>query len=394
MARRMMNRLKASQLAQLPPGTHCDGGGLNLKVQPSGSRSFVLRLKIKDGPNIEIGVGGFPLVSLKEARQDREKYRRLTSRGIDPRQPKTPKFERVAEDWLKEKMTENPSWHEHPRFKTRMRKHIVPVVRDLGIDKVTHIHVNQIRDRCKSISEKKACVRHVSQVLSYAMAQSYRGDNPAREISKQILKPPVQHRVWVQPERLREMIGEIAASDCVDDTTKRLILFLIFVPVRKSEAQHARWEEFNGNLWTIPSERFKTRKAFQLRVPRTAMQLLGEPKKSGFVFPTIKGRSISNTVLDTIRTKTLKLESTFHGFRHTYETKMVSTGHDENMVHRSTGHKIQDGTQKTIYQHHQYVEERFVLLQEWNAWLMVPYTKIESLDVEDVPAEVLKNYPK
>ena len=371
---------------------HCDGGGLNLKVQPSGSRSFVLRLKIKGGPNIEIGVGGYPLVSLKEARQHREKYRRLTSRGIDPRQPKIPQFESVAEDWLKEKMTENPSWHEHPRFKARMRKHILPVVRGLRVDKVDHIHVNQIRDRCTSISEKKGCLRHVSQVLSYAIGRGYRADNPAPEISRQIRKPPVKHRAWVQPERLREMVGEIAASDRIDDTAKRLILFLIFVPVRKSEAQHARWEEFDGNLWTISSERFKARRAFQLRVPRTALQLLGEPKESGFVFPTKKGRPISNTVLDDIRTKTLKLESTIHGFRHTYETKMVSTGHDEDMVHRSTGHKIHDGTQKTVYQHHPFLEERFLLLQEWNAWLIAPYTNIESVDLEDVPAEVLMNY--
>ena len=49
------------------PGRYCDGQGLYLDVQPSGSRSWVQRLAVR-GRRRELGLGSFPLVSLDEAR--------------------------------------------------------------------------------------------------------------------------------------------------------------------------------------------------------------------------------------------------------------------------------------------------------------------------------------
>ena len=46
-------------------GRYCDGRGLYLDVQPSGSHSWIQRITIRDR---EIGLGGFPVVSLQEAR--------------------------------------------------------------------------------------------------------------------------------------------------------------------------------------------------------------------------------------------------------------------------------------------------------------------------------------
>ena len=49
-------------------GRYCDGQGLYLDVRPSGSRGWIQRLTIR-GRRAELGLGGFPLVSLKEARE-------------------------------------------------------------------------------------------------------------------------------------------------------------------------------------------------------------------------------------------------------------------------------------------------------------------------------------
>ena len=47
---------------------YCDDNGLYLAVQPSGSRQWVQRLVIRERRR-ELGLGGFPLVSLAEARE-------------------------------------------------------------------------------------------------------------------------------------------------------------------------------------------------------------------------------------------------------------------------------------------------------------------------------------
>ncbi len=61
----------------------CDGDGLYLDVQPTGTRSWVQRLVIR-GRRRELGLGGFPLVPLKEARTQALANRRLARAGGDP----------------------------------------------------------------------------------------------------------------------------------------------------------------------------------------------------------------------------------------------------------------------------------------------------------------------
>ena len=64
-------------------GRYCDGQGLYLDVRPSGSRGWIQRLTIR-GRRTELGLGGFPLVSLKEAREKAFANRKLAREGGDP----------------------------------------------------------------------------------------------------------------------------------------------------------------------------------------------------------------------------------------------------------------------------------------------------------------------
>ena len=65
------------------PGKYGDGNGLLLWVKPSGARSWVQRLVIH-GTRRNLGLGGFPLVSLAEARETAFENRKLARAGGDP----------------------------------------------------------------------------------------------------------------------------------------------------------------------------------------------------------------------------------------------------------------------------------------------------------------------
>ena len=65
------------------PGFYCDGRGLNLRVDPSGARRWVQRLVIRDRPRM-LGLGGYPLVSLAEARDVAFAHRKQARAGGDP----------------------------------------------------------------------------------------------------------------------------------------------------------------------------------------------------------------------------------------------------------------------------------------------------------------------
>ena len=63
-----MGKLTAAKLKALTkPGLHGDGGTLFMRVSPLGSKSWIQRLAIR-GKRRDIGLGGWPLVTLAEAR--------------------------------------------------------------------------------------------------------------------------------------------------------------------------------------------------------------------------------------------------------------------------------------------------------------------------------------
>jgi hypothetical protein len=60
-----------------------DGNGLYLHVDDSGAKRWVLRTVIH-GRRHELGLGGFSLVSLAEAREEAIRLRKIARKGGDP----------------------------------------------------------------------------------------------------------------------------------------------------------------------------------------------------------------------------------------------------------------------------------------------------------------------
>ena len=85
--RRLAHRLSAAFVRTAEPGFYCDGHGLNLRVDPSGARQWVQRLVIRSRPRM-LGLGGYPLVSLAEARNAAFANRQRARAGGDPRAEK------------------------------------------------------------------------------------------------------------------------------------------------------------------------------------------------------------------------------------------------------------------------------------------------------------------
>ena len=87
--RRLTHRLSAALVRTAEPGFYCDGHGLNVRVDPSGARQWGQRLVIRGRPRM-LGLGGYPLVSLAEARNVAFANRQRARTGGDPRAEKRP----------------------------------------------------------------------------------------------------------------------------------------------------------------------------------------------------------------------------------------------------------------------------------------------------------------
>ena len=60
-----------------------DGGGLLLIVKPSGAKLWMARITV-DGKRRDMGLGGYPAVSLREAREKAAAARKKATEGLDP----------------------------------------------------------------------------------------------------------------------------------------------------------------------------------------------------------------------------------------------------------------------------------------------------------------------
>jgi hypothetical protein len=80
---RQPHKLSARAVAVAKPGRHGDGAGLWLIVSPRGAKKWVFRFSWARRPT-EMGLGGYPAVSLAEAREKAAGARKLASAGTNP----------------------------------------------------------------------------------------------------------------------------------------------------------------------------------------------------------------------------------------------------------------------------------------------------------------------
>ena len=164
-------------------GRYCDGQGLYLDVRRTGSRGWVQRLTIR-GRRTELGLGGFPLVSLKEAREKAFANRKLARDGGDPRAEKRraesmPTFTDATRTVWKQL---RPGWRSplHARlWLGSLERHAFPHIGKMPIAEVTSADVIGIL--APIWHEKAPTARKLRQRIRAVLEWAVAMDLPARQ---------------------------------------------------------------------------------------------------------------------------------------------------------------------------------------------------------------------
>ena len=162
------------------PGRHGDGNGLYLMVKPGGSKSWVLRTFVR-GRRCDMGLGGYPMVPLAEARAAAFENRKLARAGGDPlalrRRPDIPAFEEAARTVI---AMHKPTWRNGGRsagqWESSLRQYAFPRLGARGVDTITTADVMAVL--LPIWTEKAETARRVRQrisaIMKWAVAQGYR----------------------------------------------------------------------------------------------------------------------------------------------------------------------------------------------------------------------------
>ena len=121
------------------PGRYGDGGTLFLSIAPGGSKSWVQRVTI-DGKRRDIGLGGFPVVSLATARKRAFDNRVAIAEGRNPlgerRKTAIPSFREASKQTFE---ANRPLWRNEKHAKNWLRsleKYACPVIGDMAVNRI------------------------------------------------------------------------------------------------------------------------------------------------------------------------------------------------------------------------------------------------------------------
>ena len=381
-------RLSARFVATIEqPGRYGDGrgsGGLSLLVKHTArghlAKSWAQRINL-DGRQRNLGLGSWPHVSLAEAREKCALNLAARRRGqlVTGRQRTVPTFEEAVEKVI---VVHRAGWKDDGRqeklWRASLRDHAMP---KLGGRPVHRINTADVMAVLLPIwNEKRVTARRVRQrigaVMRWAVAQGYREDNPAGEAIGAALPKngfrPQHHRALPYAE-VGEAIQTVRASGAYP-ATALAFEFLVLTACRSGEVRGALWKEIDieGREWRIPAERMKTGREHRVPLSRRATAVLQEARTladgSGFVFPSARGRPLSEVAMPTMVRK-LGIGAVPHGFRSSFRDWAAECSDAPREVCELALAHVNTNAIEAAYRRTDMFERRRALMEQWGAFL-------------------------
>ncbi|TVO65932.1 tyrosine-type recombinase/integrase [Denitromonas ohlonensis] len=372
------------------PGMHAVGGepGLYLQVLPSGRRTWVLRYSI-GGKRREMGLGGYPAVLLKDARDRAKEQRGNIAKGIDPvdkraaerAADKAEKARRKTFDWCASQYIEAHAagWRnaKHAQqWRNTLNTYASPVIGRMPVQDITTDDVLKILTPIWPIKTETASrVRsRIELVMSWAKAKKFRtGENPAvwrGNLDCLLAKPAkvkaVRHHPALPYHDITAFMADLRAREGMG---ARALEFAILTAARSNEIRGATWDEIDleRRIWTVPSSRMKAGKEHAIPLSDAAVQLLRAlPRfaESNLVFVGLRGKPLSDATLLAV-TKRMNAECVPHGFRSTFrDWAGETTGHPREVIEHALAHQLPDKAE-AAYARGTLLQKRRRLMDDW-----------------------------
>lgn len=372
------------------PGVHFVGGvaGLAMQIEPTGSRSWILRYMIA-GRRRDMGLGGFPDVTLAGARDLAREARAKIKNGVDPiedgrrarselkaQRAKNVTFKTCSEDYIE---AHSPSWRNakhRAQWCTSLETYAYPHFGDLLVRDVEVPHIlAALKPIWSTKTETATRVRgRIESVLDWATAQEYRaGPNPARwkgHLSHMLAAPRrVAKREHLKALPIDAMGAFLQTLRAVPDLSARALEFGILTAARPGETRGAVWEEIDlkAGVWHIPADRMKAHKEHRVPLsPRAVALLEALPKftDTNLVFPSPRGKVMSDMTLTALMRR-MGAEAVPHGFRSTFRDWAAErTAYPGDMAEMALAHTIADKVE-AAYRRGDMFEKRRRMMADW-----------------------------
>ncbi|MCB1557001.1 MAG: integrase arm-type DNA-binding domain-containing protein [Alphaproteobacteria bacterium] len=375
------------------PYKKSDGGGLYLLINPTGSKYWRLKYRYLNKEKM-LSFGVYPIVSLADAREERDKAKRLLAQGIDPataKKDEKKKIVRNAQNTFKAVALE---WHENQKGRWsenhsnnvlhRLERDIFPFI---GTEPIATIEAPDLLDVLRKIEKRGALdiagrTRQIcGQIFRYGIQTGRCKRDPSRDLQGALKTRKTEHFAALEIKEIPAFLQALERNDArLYNRTRRAIKLSMFTFCRPGEIRQARWEEIDmeAKEWVIPAERMKMKRAHIVPLCRQSLAILKEQKEetgnlnTPWVFPSQvrpKEPMSDGTVNVAIKKLGYQGRMTAHGFRALARTTIrEKLGYDPDVIECQLAHKAA-GPLGEAYNRAQFLDKRRKMMTDWANYL-------------------------
>lgn len=387
---------KAKQLSALDvgrltePGMWAVGGvaGLYLRVNDKDGRSWVLRATVGNKRR-DMGLGGYPDVTLAGAYEKARQARAKIDSGTDPilfrkqalselmaQQATEVTFSQAAALYI---AAQSDAWR-NPKHRQQwvntLETYANPVIGKMLVRDVNHNHVLQILEPIWKVKTETATrVRgRIESVLDWATVRKHRsGENPARwkgHLEHMLAAPgklaKVEHHTALPIDETPTFMADLRKRDGL---AARALEFAILTAARSGEVRGMTWGEidFQANIWIVPADRMKAEKEHRVPLSRPLIQMLASyshQAATDLVFPAPRGGMLSDMTMTAVLRR-MGVKAVPHGFRSTFRDWAAErTDYPRDMAEMALAHSVSDKVE-AAYRRGDMLDKRRQMMQDW-----------------------------
>lgn len=369
------------------PGIYQDGGGLRLVVTPAGTRQWVLRVTV-NGKRRDVGLGGFPAVSLDDARKLAAGHRTTAKIGGDPienrrlERAKARTYREAFDDYYATKKKELTNGSHVREWQSCMERYVFPKIGDRPVGEV---RAGEVVDILRPIWDVKGeTARRVLQRMTAVfdaeiVLENRERANPCTGVARVLGATPREKgnyrslpygQIGAFVKALRLRAGDPATKLCLE--------WLILTAARSGEARGAAWTEIDKNqaMWILPAERMKGRREHVVPLTSRCIEIVKATRALGrkgpLLFPSqMSGEMLSDmTLTKLLRDMDYASVATVHGFRSTFKTWCGEVDKVRDEVSEAALAHMDRNAVRAAYLRAQYLDERAELMDRWEKFVL------------------------
>ncbi len=372
-----LNKLTALKVKGASLGKYNDGGGLWFHRRNDGGAQWFLRVQIH-GRRREMGLGSYPEVSLKEARESAERWRAVVREGKDPIKERQRlhreaakadhTLAKVAEEAYEARKAELKNDGKAGRWFSPLALHVLP---KLGKVPVEEIDQQDIKNTLAPIWHSKGetarkAIGRLGIVLRHGAAMGLNVDIQATDKAKALLGKSRQKRKHIPAMPWAE-VPEFYASLGEGSITHLALRLLILTASRSHSIRFCHIDDIQGDTWVIPAERMKVEQEHRVPLSKEAQSVIEQAApfiREGYLFPSVRKGVLSDATMSRLMERR-RLDARPHGFRSSFRTWCAeATNTPRDVAEMVLAHAV-GGKVELSYRRTDYLEKRRVLMERW-----------------------------